>query len=214
MADSLDNIPTEEQPSVVRLSEIRKTIAYRFTEPVARLLARTAITPSTITWFGFLLALGAAALIITGHPFAAGLMVLIAGFFDILDGALARYTNRATRFGAILDSTLDRLSEAVVLLGILVLYAREQLIAQTLLVGVALLGSLLVSYIRARAEALGLECQVGVFTRAERVIVLALGLLLNQFAYALVIALGIVAVFSFITVIQRLLYVWQQTKIK
>jgi len=214
MADSLDNIPTEEQPSVVRLSEIRKTIAYRFTEPVVRLLARTAITPSTITWFGFLLALGAAALIITGHPFAAGLMVLIAGFFDILDGALARYTNRATRFGAILDSTVDRLSEAVVLLGILVLFAREQLIAQTLLVGVALLGSLLVSYIRARAEALGLECQVGVFTRAERVIVLALGLLLNQIAYALVIALGIVAVFSFITVIQRLLYVWQQTKIK
>ena len=199
---------------MVKLHQIRKTIAYRFTEPVARLLSKTAITPSALTWFGFLLSLGAAVLIITEHPFAAGLMVLIAGFFDMLDGALARYTNRATRFGAILDSTLDRLSEAVVLLGILVLYAREQLIAQILLVGVALLGSMLVSYIRARAEALGLECQTGLFTRPERVIVLALGLLLNQFAYALVIALGIIAIFSFITVVQRLLYVWQQTKVK
>jgi len=214
MGDNLDNTATGEPPSVVRLYQIRKTIAYRVTEPVARLLARTAITPTTITWFGFLLSLGAAALIITGHLFAAGLVVLIAGFFDILDGALARYTNRATRFGAILDSTLDRLSEAVVLLGILVLYAREQQVAHILLVGVALLGSLLVSYIRARAEALGLECQAGLFTRAERVVVLALGLLLNQIAYALVIALGIVAVFSFITIVQRLLYVWQQTKVK
>lgn len=199
---------------MARLYQIRKTIAYRVTEPVARLLARTAITPTTITWFGFLLSLGAAALIITGHLFAAGLVVLIAGFFDILDGALARYTNRATRFGAILDSTLDRLSEAVVLLGILVLYAREQQVAHILLVGVALLGSLLVSYIRARAEALGLECQAGLFTRAERVVVLALGLLLNQIAYALVIALAIIVVFSFITIVQRLFYVWQQTKVK
>jgi len=199
---------------VLRLSEIRKSLAFRFTEPVARLLARTAITPSTITWLGFLLAAGAAAFIITGHLFAAGWVVLIAGFFDMLDGALAHYTSRATRFGAILDSTLDRLSEAVVLLGILVLYAREQLLAQTLLVGVALLGSLLVSYIKARAEAIGLKCQVGLFTRPERVIVLALGLLLNQIAYVLVAALAIIAVFSFITAAQRLLYVWQQTRVK
>ena len=70
------------------------------------------------------------------------------------------------------------------------------------------------SYIRARAEALGLECQVGLFTRAERVVVLALGLLLNQFAYALVIALAIIVVFSFFTIGQRLIYVWQQTKIR
>ncbi len=199
---------------MLKLSEIRKTIAYRFTEPVARLVARTAITPTAITWLGFLLAVGAATLIITGHLFAAGLVVLIAGFFDMLDGALARHTGRASRFGAILDSTLDRLAEAVVLLGILVLYAREQLLAQTLLVGVTLFGSFLVSYIRARAEAIGLKCQVGLFTRPERVIVLALGLLLNQIAYVLVAALAIIAVFSFITAGQRLLYVWQQTRVK
>ena len=199
---------------MTKLHQIRKTVSYRLTQPVTRLLSRTAITPSAITWFGFLLSLGAAALIITEHLLAAGLVVLIAGFLDMLDGALARYTNRVTRFGAILDSTLDRLSEAAVLLGILVLYAKAQIIAPILLVGVALISSLLVSYIRARAEAVSLECQAGLFTRPERVIVLALGLLLSHFAYSLVIALGIIVVFSFITIVQRLLFVWQQTKTK
>ena len=205
---------TGESSSVVRLSEVRKTLADRFTEPLARLLSRTAITPSALTWFGFLITLGATALIITGHLLAAGVVVLIASFFDMLDGALARYTNRTSRFGAILDSTLDRLSEAVLLRGILVLYVRDQLIVTVVLVGVVLFGSGLVSYIRARAEAVGLECRVGLFTRPERVVVLALGLLLNQIPYALVIALAIIAVFSFITAGQRLLYVWQQTKPK
>jgi len=197
---------------MAKLFEVRKALAYRFTEPVARLLARTPITPSAITWFGFLLTVGAAALIITGHLLAAGLVVLIAGFFDILDGALARLTNQVTRFGAVLDSTLDRLSEAVLLIGILVLYAGEQSLTGILLASVALIGSLLVSYIRARAEALGLECQVGLFTRAERVIVLVLGLVLNQIDNALIIALAIIVVFSFFTVGQRLVYVWRQTK--
>jgi len=195
---------------MANLSAVRYAVANYLTQPAVRLLARTSITPSTITWCGFSLAVGAGALIITGHLFAAGFLVLLAGFFDILDGALARYTNRTTRFGAVLDSILDRLAEAVLLLAILVLLARDHSVAPILLVGVALLSSLLVSYIRARAEALGLECQVGLFTRAERVIVLALGLWLNQ----VVIALAIIVVFSFITVGQRLVYVWQQTKIK
>ena len=197
---------------MAKLSEIRKALVYRFTEPVVRLLSRTPITPSAITWFGFLLTIGAAVLIITGHLLVAGLVVLIAGFFDILDGALARCTNQVTRFGAVLDSTLDRLSEAVLLIAILVLYAGEQSIIGILLIGAALIGSPLVSYIRARAEALGLECQAGLFTRAERVIVLALGLLLNQIDNALIIALAIIVALSFFTAGQRLLYVWKQTK--
>jgi len=199
---------------MAKLSEVRKTVAGYLTEPAVWLLSRTSITPSAITWFGFLLAVGAAALITIGHLFAAGFVVLIAGFFDILDGALARHTNQVTPFGTVLDSTIDRLSEAVVLIGILVLYTREHSFTLILLVCIALLASLLVSYIRARAEAVGLECQVGLFTRAERVIVLALGLLLSQFANALVIALAIIVVFSFFTVGQRLIYVWQQTKNK
>lgn len=197
---------------MIRLSEIRKTAAYYLTQPAVRLVARTSITPNAITWFGFFLAAGAAALIITEHLFAAGILVLIAGFFDILDGALARRTGRVTAFGALLDSTLDRLAEAVLLTGILVLYAREQSLAPLLVVTIALVGSLMVSYIRARAEATGIECQVGVFTRTERVFMLALGLLLGHIANALLIALVIIAVFSFFTVVQRLVHVWRQTR--
>jgi len=203
---------------VVELSEIRKTVAYYLTEPAVWLLARTSITPNAITWFGLLLAAGTAALIIMGHLFAAGFLVLIAGYFDILDGALARRTKQTTRSGAILDSTVDRLSEAVVLIGImaLFLFTEEQSLFillnkewAILLVGLALLSSPLVSYIRARAEALRIECHVGIFTRAERVIVLALGLLINQ----IVIALAIITVLSLVTAGQRLLYVRKQTKL-
>ena len=197
---------------MTNLSELRQTAAYHFIQPAVRLLARTPITPSALTWFGFLLTIGATVLITQGHLLVAGVVVLIAGFFDILDGALARHLNQTTRFGALLDSTLDRLSDGVLLLGILVLYAREPSTAGILLAGVALLGSLMVSYLRARGEALGIECQAGLFTRPERVVVLALGLLLSQFDYALLVALAIIVVFSFITVGQRLVHLWRQTK--
>jgi len=191
----------------------RKSVAHRLTLPVVRLLVRAHITPDAITWFGFSVAIGAAVLIATEHLFAAGFVILVAGFFDILDGALARHTNRVTRFGAALDSSLDRLSEAIWLLAILIVYARAGLFIGIILVGVTLISSQLVSYIRARAEALGLECQVGLCTRPERVIVLALGLLLSQIEYALITALGIIAVFSIITAGQRLIYVWRQAKV-
>ena len=186
----------------------RKSLAYHLTQPVVVLLAKTHITPNTITWFGFLLAIGATVLIIIGHPFAAGFVVLIAGFFDILDGALARLTKKVTTFGSILDSTLDRLSEGALLLGLLVLFANQGNTTGIILVGVVLIASMLVSYIRAKAESMNIECLVGIFTRPERVIVLALGLLINQ----LEIMLGIIAGFSLLTVCQRLIHVWRQTK--
>jgi len=197
---------------MTKLAEVRKVTADYLTQPIVQLLAKTPISPNTLTWIGFWLTAGAAVLIVTGHLFAAGFVVLVAGLFDMLDGALARITSRVTRFGAILDSTLDRLAEAVLLLSILVLFARGQQSAESLLVGIALVGSLMVSYMRARAEALGIECKVGYFTRPERVIILALGLLLSRIDYALIIALAIVAVLSFFTVGQRLIYVWRQTK--
>jgi len=200
---------------MVTIVRLRKAAGYYLAESPARLLAKTPVTPNIITWFGFLLAVGAAVLITMGYLVAAGFMVLIAGFFDIIDGALARQTNRTTRFGAILDSTLDRLSEAVLLIGILILYAGNQSFIPILLVSAALVGSLLVSYIRARAEAAGVDCQVGIFTRGERVIILVLGLWLNEITeYALPVALAVIIVFSFTTVVQRLLYVWQQTRVK
>jgi len=177
---------------------------------VVRVLARTPVTPNFLSWAGFILALGAAALIVTGYPLAAGIVVLVAGFFDILDGALARRTKRVTPFGAVLDATLDRLSEGVILLAILAVYAIQPSLLGVLLVGAALISSQLVSYIRARAEAQGLECKGGIFTRAERVVILALGLLLSYFTPALTIALAIIVVFSLVTVIQRVVYVWRQ----
>jgi CDP-diacylglycerol--glycerol-3-phosphate 3-phosphatidyltransferase len=179
---------------------------------VVRVLARTRLTPDVITWFGFVLILGASALIITGHPFAAGFVVLVAGFFDILDGALARHTGRVTPFGGVLDSTLDRLADAALLVAILVFFEDTPWIV--LLVFLTLVASLLVSYIRARAEAAGLECQGGIFTRSERIIVLALGLLLSNLTNALVIALAIIAAFSFFTAGQRLFNVWRHQKSK
>ncbi|MFC1936957.1 CDP-alcohol phosphatidyltransferase family protein [Chloroflexota bacterium] len=194
------------------LPELRSSVAHRLTQPAVALLVKTGIAPDVITWLGFLLAVAAAVLVTIKYLWVAGILVIMTGFFDILDGALARHTNRVTRFGAVLDSTLDRLSEAVLLLGILVLYAREQSFIGILLVGVVLFSSLVVSYIRARAEGMGLECRVGLFTRGERVIVLVLGLLLGQIEYVLIIALATIAILSLFTVAQRLIYVWQQTK--
>lgn len=198
---------------MTKLAEVRESAALYLSRPIARLLAKTPVTPNLLTWTGLLIAAGAVALIVTGHLLAAGFLVLISGLFDILDGALARLNNQTSRFGGVFDSVTDRLTEVALLLAILILYAREQSTLGILLTGFALPGSLLVSYIRARAEAAGLQCKVGIFTRGERVIVLALGLLLNQFDYALIAALGIIVFFSFFTAGQRLVHVWQQTKI-
>jgi CDP-diacylglycerol--glycerol-3-phosphate 3-phosphatidyltransferase len=197
---------------MTKLSRARKVTSEYLTQPAVRLLARTPVTPNTITWLGFWLTVAATVLIINRNLFIAGFVVLVAGFFDMLDGALARTTNRVTRFGGVLDSTLDRLSEAILLLGILVIYTQGQQVAESLLVGIALLGSLMVSYTRAKIESLGIECRVGFFTRPERVIILALGLLLSQFDYALIIALAIITIFSFFTVGQRLFYAWRVTR--
>jgi len=198
---------------MAKLTQTRKS-AYLLTQPIVQRLVKTHITPSTLTWVGFSIALGGAVLIATGHLFIAGFVVLTSGFFDMLDGALARYTNQVTNFGAVLDATLDRISEAVLLLGVLIFYLflDNQPTIGILLVCLALISSTLVSYIRARAEATRLECQVGLFTRAERVIVLAVGLLLSHTGYALIIALAIIAIFSFITAGQRLSHVLKQTK--
>jgi CDP-diacylglycerol--glycerol-3-phosphate 3-phosphatidyltransferase len=196
-----------------KLTEVRKS-AYRITEPLVPFLKRRHITPTTLTWTGFAISLGAAALIATGHLFLAGFVVLVSGFFDMLDGALARHTNKVTRFGAVLDSTLDRVSEAVLLLAILAFYLTSvnQPSLGILITGLALIASPLVSYVRAKAETIGLECKIGLFTRTERVIVLAAGLFASHFSYALITALAIIALFSFITAGQRLHYVLKQTR--
>ncbi len=201
--------------SPAKLQVFRKSIAVVVTKPIVTLLAKTGVTPNMVTWFGFILILGAAVLVGMGHPFAAGCVMLASGFFDIIDGALARGTNQVTRFGAVLDSTLDRVSEAVILLGISAFYLFkpvEHVEWIVLLIGVAILGSFLVSYVRARAEGIGLDCQVGIFTRTERVIILALGLLFSGINLVLIIVIAIIAVMSLVTVVQRMTYVEKKLK--
>jgi CDP-diacylglycerol--glycerol-3-phosphate 3-phosphatidyltransferase len=184
----------------------RRSISVRFTTPVAKLLEHTPFTPDSLTWLGFLLTCGAAALVAAHHLLWGGIGVLAAGLMDTLDGALARQTGRVSRFGAVLDSTLDRLSEGVLLLSIIFVLARDGSELGAVLAGATLMLSFSVSYIRARAEGMGVQCSEGWFTRTERVIVIALGLMFNQ----LIIALSVVSVLSLITAAQRLFVAWRK----
>ncbi len=195
-----------------RLPGARSGLEERFTRPFIAALAKTSMTPNALTWTGFAITAGAAVLIILGYLFAAGFVVVLGSFFDMLDGALARRTSRVTRFGGILDSVLDRFSEALLLIAILVFYAGAGDFPGAVVTGIALFTSQMVSYMRARAEAAGLGGKEGIFTRPERVVVLVLGLLLSRFGYALFTAVMVIAVFSFVTVLQRLVLVWRQTR--
>jgi CDP-diacylglycerol--glycerol-3-phosphate 3-phosphatidyltransferase len=201
----------QKQKTTTKLNEFRRAIASYITPAIVRLLSKTGITPNILTIIGFIVTLGAAVLILTENQFAAGFVVIVAGFFDMLDGALARTTNRVTKFGGILDSTLDRLSEAAVMVGLLVVFGINGSIPGIWITSIALVSSLMVSYIRSRAESAGIDCEVGIFTRPERIVILALGLLLSGINNALLISLGIISFFSVITVIQRILHAWKLT---
>ena len=191
----------------------------QFVTLVMRPLAQLGITPNTLTLVGLLISAITAVVIAQGYLLVGGLLVLFAGIFDMFDGALARARNASTTFGAFLDSTLDRYSESIILLGLL-LYAlqhpglhdglwpvaNEQMWMITLIY-IALVGSLMVSYTKARAEGLGLECKTGLLARPERVVILAIGLLFGLCIWALVI----LAVFSNVTTIERMVSVWRMT---
>src|SRR3989454_9644116 len=182
-------------------------------------LARLGVTPNTLTVIGLLLGILAAVVIAQGLLVAGGLLVLFAGIFDMFDGAMARVRHAATTFGAFFDSTLDRYSESIILLGLL-LYAlqrpdlhdafwpapHEQTWMVTFIF-IAAVGSLMVSYAKARAEGLGLECKTGLLARPERVIILALGLLSGLGIWAVTL----LAIFSQITAVELIIYVWRIT---
>jgi CDP-diacylglycerol--glycerol-3-phosphate 3-phosphatidyltransferase len=194
----------------MNLTDIRRNLAYRITNPLVGILSKMGITPNALTFINLALSIVAAYVIAINHLVLGGVLVLVSGLFDLLDGALARFTKQTTKFGAILDSTVDRISEAAILCGLLIWYLGRGGRLEIVLIFAVLIGSFLVSYVRARAEGLGWQCQVGLFTRAERVIVLAIGLLINQ----IFIALCVLVAFVFITVVQRLVYLWKQGKIK
>jgi len=198
---------------VANLTEIRRTAARWITQPLKTVLVKSRLKPNNLTWIALAISIIAAGAIATNHLLIGGFLVLLSGLFDILDGALARLTNQATRFGALLDSTFDRISDAVVFLGLLALYISSEAVLEVVLIFLALISALLTSYVRARAEGLGINCSVGLFTRTERVIILALGLLLSPLCkFSILIVLVVMIVLGFITVGQRLVYVRQQTK--
>jgi CDP-diacylglycerol--glycerol-3-phosphate 3-phosphatidyltransferase len=168
-------------------------------DSVARTIAYPAITPNLLTVLGFLLTCGVALLIAAGWEQLGGVLVIVVGLFDMLDGAMARVSGRKTRFGGFLDSTLDRCSEAVLLAGV---YWAHQSPEMGLLVLWVLAGSLMVSYTRARAEYFQVNCEVGLLPRPQRVVVLAAGLISGY----VTVALGVLAVFTTITTLQRILH--------
>ncbi|MCL0034711.1 CDP-alcohol phosphatidyltransferase family protein [Dehalococcoidia bacterium] len=195
------------------ISKLRPTFGRFLSAPIARCLARTGISPNALTITGFLLNALVAGVLAGGYLFLGGFLVLFAGWFDMLDGALARISGKSTRFGTLLDSTVDRFSEAVVFLGLLVFYLAQGATLEILLIYFTIVGSIMVSYVRARAEGLGLRSEVGLFTRPERVILLALGLLPSRISpVALLVVLWILAVGTMITVLHRLIHAWRQMK--
>lgn len=192
------------------LQEFRRKAASVLTRPLVPLVHKLKLTPDAMTLTGLALNLAAAVVIAFGHLLIGGIVFLLAGLFDLLDGALARYMEKVTRFGALFDSTVDRITEGAIFLSFIFITGSGvwpfSVTLQLLLIFLAMIGSFMTSYIRARAEALNIDCTVGLFTRVERVIILASGLLLNQ----VFVALAIVVVLSFVTAGQRFVHVWRQ----
>ena len=170
---------------------------------VATLIARTGATPNTLTALGFLGMAAAGVLCASGSFFFAGIVVAASSAFDALDGALARATGAASPFGAFFDSFLDRYAEAAVYGGIVVYYAGTGTVWGVGAAFAAAIGSLMVSYARARAEGLGVECRAGLFARPERLAVIIVGLVTGLVLPALVV----LAVATNITAVRRLLAV-------
>ncbi len=175
-------------------------------DPIVGLIAKTGVTPNHLSLLGFSGNVGAAVLAARGDFLWAGIVMLVFSAMDMLDGALARATGRASRFGAVLDAALDRMSEAALLGGLLYYFAERGQTEETVLCFAALAGSMLVSYVRAHALSQGLDMQGGLFTRPERVILLAVALMIDQVR----IGLWILAVLAMLTSVQRIYVAWDK----
>jgi CDP-diacylglycerol--glycerol-3-phosphate 3-phosphatidyltransferase len=182
---------------------------------IVRGLALTRISPNVLTFIGLLINIGAAVLF--GYAsidnqrqmfLYAGLVIIGAGIFDMVDGRVARATNQVTQFGGFFDSVVDRYSDVALFFGLLVYYARANRFFYVVLVGVVMVSSVMVSYTRARAESLIGNCKVGFMERPERIVLVIIGALFNHMAPVL----WVIAVLSNITVIHRIMYTYQRTK--
>ena len=198
-----------------RPAQIVSDRTHDLAEPLGRLVGKTRVHPNTLTIFGFLLNFVVAWLLSQGYFLYGGLLILAAGVFDLLDGAVARVMGKVTKFGALLDSTLDRYSEAVILFGLLWYYTwQPDVHTEVILIFTTIIGSLLVSYVRARAEGLNLDAEVGIFRRTLRITTLSLGLVLSPInpELALLVTLWVLAIGTNLTAAHRLIYVWSKTR--
>jgi CDP-diacylglycerol--glycerol-3-phosphate 3-phosphatidyltransferase len=188
------------------MNEKAKSRGRRLLNPLVRLLAAVRVSPTAVTLLGLPLSVGAGYCFATGRFITGGAFAALVGLCDTLDGELARRLGKASTLGAFLDSTVDRLSESLVLVGLYWFY-RDSWFG--LLAIVALVFSLMVSYVRARAEGVGRECRVGLFERPVRVIVLLVGAFALGRAW-MPVALGVIALGSLVTVVHRIVHVLRQ----
>ena len=204
-----ENIMTKAEQILSKIKDGFRTLV----QPIVDVIADVKPNPNILTAFSLLLSVAAAVVFAVGRLQPAALLLLLAGFLDILDGGVARASNRTTRFGALLDSVLDRYSEFAVFAGLgYHFFNREISHAESgrillLLIAAAMGGSLIVSYVRARAEGLGFDCRVGLFQRPERLVVLSLGALISE--QLLIIAVGLIAVMANVSALQRIYHVWK-----
>ncbi len=191
-----------------------KNRARHLVSPVVRLFARAHFSPNVLTTLSLILIAIAAIEFGRGSLRIAGIWYLFGGLFDVFDGALARASNRVTKFGALFDSTLDRYSELLVFLGIGYYFMgspqfHEQFqLLIFVVIFIALSGSFMVSYVRARAEGLDYECSVGLLQRPERVVLLGVSALISELV--LIAVLFLIAIFANVTAIQRIYFIWKQ----
>ena len=179
---------------------------------IAPVLSRLRLTPNVLTLIGVILTGGVAIVLANGRLFLGGWLLVFASIFDLFDGAVARTTNQTSTFGAFFDSIMDRYSEAIVFLGLLVYFHQldaAQSLQGIMLVYVAIIGSLMVSYARARAEGLNIACETGWLGRPERLAILCSGLVFGF----LTIALWILAILTNFTAIQRIYHVWKHEQL-
>jgi CDP-diacylglycerol--glycerol-3-phosphate 3-phosphatidyltransferase len=171
-------------------------------------LALSRIHPNVLTFLGLVINTWAAFLFAAGSFRWAGVVVILAGLFDMVDGRVARETNRVTRFGGFFDSVVDRYSDLALFMGLLVYYASINRFFYIVLTAIVMTGSVMVSYTRARAECTIPKCKVGFLERPERVVLIIIGALFDRMAPVL----WVIAVLSNLTVIHRMIYTWQEAK--
>lgn len=187
---------------------ISAKLGHSLDKPFAPIAKKISINPNILTILGFMITAAAAASI-PFNPLTGGLLILLGGFFDMLDGIVARTNAKITKFGALLDSTLDRYSESLIFIAVAwYFFDRDNLAGVIFTVG-SLVGALLISYVRARAEGIGIRCNVGLVERPERVVLLAFGCIAG-WLFPVIVALFF---FSHATAIQRILHVYKVTRI-